>query len=415
MKVLWINNVAIPRIGKMQGIENNTVYGGWLTGLSDKLLENKEINLCICYPDYNTKDLMKGTSENFSFFGIPMKEKDYCLYFGNILELYKPDVIHFFGTEFSWSYELCKMCQEKNLLDKTVISIQGLVSEYEKYFFEGLNFLDRYYFTLSELKSNISMKKIWYDYKKRGISEVKELQMVKNVIGRTTWDKACVKFINPNIRYFLCNETLRKEFYTDQWTKEKCKKYTIYVSQAGKPLKGFHKLVEALKIVVKYYPNVKVNVAGTNVLDSSFLRGSGYGLYLKKKIKKNNLNNNINFLGNLKAEEVKNYLLSSNVFVSVSAIENSPNSLGEAMLLGVPCISSDVGGVTDMMNHKIDGFIYPFSDSNLLAFYIMKIFEDDELANRISINARMHAQKTHNEKVNNDTLLNIYKTIATEN
>ena len=47
MKVLWINNVAIPRIQNINGNKDRVVYGGWLSGLSDNLLKNKEINLCM--------------------------------------------------------------------------------------------------------------------------------------------------------------------------------------------------------------------------------------------------------------------------------------------------------------------------------------------------------------------------------
>ena len=54
------------------------------------------------------------------------------------------------------------------------------------------------------------------------------------------------------------------------------------------------------------------------------------------------------FEGFLSAEKMKRLLLESNVFVCPSSIENSPNSLGEAMLLGVPCVASDVGGIADM-------------------------------------------------------------------
>ena len=53
-----------------------------------------------------------------------------------------------------------------------------------------------------------------------------------------------------------------------------------------------------------------------------------------------------------------------------SSIENSPNSLGEAQLLGVPCIASDVGGVTDMIPNKECGIIYRFEEVELLAKHI---------------------------------------------
>ena len=55
----------------------------------------------------------------------------------------------------------------------------------------------------------------------------------------------------------------------------------------------------------------------------------------------------IEFLGRLSAEGMKQAYLDANVFVMPSTIENSPNSLGEAMLLGVPCVAADVGGVAE--------------------------------------------------------------------
>lgn len=46
-------------------------------------------------------------------------------------------------------------------------------------------------------------------------------------------------------------------------------------------------------------------------------------------------------------------MLNANMFLLPSAIENSPNALGEAQMLGVPCVSSRVGGVEDMILIKI--------------------------------------------------------------
>ena len=82
------------------------------------------------------------------------------------------------------------------------------------------------------------------------------------------------------------------------------------------------------------------------------------------------------------------------------------------MLLGVPTISSDVGGVKNMLKHNEEGFIYPFDETYMLAHYIMKIFEDNKLAKTISKNAQKHALDTHNKDKNFETLMKIYEDIS---
>lgn len=74
--------------------------------------------------------------------------------------------------------------------------------------------------------------------------------------------------------------------------------------------------------------------------------------------------------------------LASSVFVSVSTIENSPNSVGEAMLFGCPVVSSCVGGVLDMLEHGQEGFLYQASAPYMLAWYVGCVFRDDGLENK---------------------------------
>ena len=104
--------------------------------------------------------------------------------------------------------------------------------------------------------------------------------------------------------------------------------------------------------------------------------------------------------------------LKSNVFVSSSSIENAPTSLGEAMILGVPCVASDVGGVTDLLQHKEEGFVYQPDTPYMLAHYVCEIFADDELALQFSKRARMHAIKTHNKEENTKRMMEIYREIT---
>ena len=137
-----------------------------------------------------------------------------------------------------------------------------------------------------------------------------------------------------------------------------------------------------------------------------------YTVYLTDLAKKLGVLDRIQYIGSLSEEEMCKQFLKSNVFVSASAIENSPNSVGEAMLLGVPTIASYVGGTKDLLTEGIDGYLYQYDAPYMLAGYIDSIFSDDCLANKFSVNARAHAMETHSREKNYQQLMNIYKSIA---
>ena len=82
------------------------------------------------------------------------------------------------------------------------------------------------------------------------------------------------------------------------------------------------------------------------------------------------------------------------------------------MLLGVPTVASDVGGVTSMLTHGKDGFVYPSDEPYMLAHYIGEIFDHPDLAQTLSESARIHAGETHNAQKNNEALLSVYRTLA---
>ena len=115
------------------------------------------------------------------------------------------------------------------------------------------------------------------------------------------------------------------------------------------------------------------------------------------------------FLGRLDSAQMCDRYLKSHVFLCASSLENSPNSLGEAMLLGMPVVSANVGGVPSMLADKKEGLLYPHRETNRLADAVCAMFGDDKLAVTCGEYARERAMITHDRETNYQRLLEIYR------
>ena len=120
----------------------------------------------------------------------------------------------------------------------------------------------------------------------------------------------------------------------------------------------------------------------------------------------------IEFTGPLDADGMKRQYLGCNVFISASAIENSPNSLGEAQLLGVPCIATDAGGTKDFIPNERCGYLYEYEDVDKLASLIVTVFESSSSFDGSEEQAL--ARKRHDAARNMSWLLEIYGELTSE-
>jgi len=418
MNILWLTNVPLPEASQLMN-EKTTPFGGWLVNASARLAEEEGIRLSIAFPKTGLSDVLVLEGDKKTYYAFPPvgeKERDAIrnnTYLVRILDQAKPDIVHIFGTEYAHTLAMVNVCREKNT--KAVISIQGLVSIYAKHYMACLPANIQNAVTLRDLVKHDNLKQQQTKFIKRGVLEIEALQKVRHIIGRTTWDKACTSQINPDTKYHFCNETLRDEFYNHRWDINRCEKHSIFISQGSYPIKGLHFMLEAMPLILKRFPDAKLYVGGNNIIKSDTLTDrlklSSYGKYIKELIKRYNLKNDVVFTGILDKKQMCKRYLQSHVFVCPSSIENSPNSLGEAMILGVPCVASDVGGVSDLLTHKEEGFVYQTEAPYMLAYYVGEIFTNNELALQFSAKARKHAMRTHDREVNNQTMISIYNDI----
>lgn len=419
MKILWIVNTIFPYPAKKLDL-TPTVFGGWLISLTEGLQQRKEIKELAIATVYNGEKLIKYRDNNIIYYLLPNKninKYDYNLekIWPQVTNEFKPDVVHIHGTEYPHATAFLRSCPNETCC----VSIQGLVSVCGKKenYNAGLNWFDCIRnITIRDILKNDLLLYQYKKFMKRGTYEKEILNKCDIIIGRTAWDKAHAYEITRQNKYDSCNESLRKKFYEGNWEINKIDRHSIFVSQASYPLKGFHKVIEAAKILVEKYPDLKIRVAGPDITRNKGnikekLKISGYGNFLKKLIKENNLEKHVEFIGLLNAEEMCEVLLNSHVYLQASSIENSSNSLGEAMLLGMPCVASYVGGTSDMLLDKKEGFLYPFNESSMIAKYVSDIFENDDLAIELGRNAQKHAKITHSIENNVNKIIEIYTKI----
>lgn len=407
MRILMVVNIVLPKVTKFLDKEV-PVTGGWLSGIVDNISKINGIKLGVASP-YEGKELKHFVVEGVEYYLLPklglydVNEEDCKLIFNQ----FNPDVLHIEGSEFKHSNTFINSWDGNN-----VLSLQGVVNGILPYFTGGLS-LTKLLFSckIPEIIGAISILIKFRLFKTRLVWERDTILKSKNILGRTNWDRSFARKFNSTAKYYSCNRILREPFYDskNQWNINNIERYSIYIGNSYQPIKGFHFVIEAVSRLKLRYPSIKIYVAGISPYDSKIQHNyfkNGYALYLRYLISKFNLYDNFEFLGNINATEVANRLSKSNIYCLASSIENSPNTLAEAMILGVPSVASFVGGVSDMAIDNYEALLYRFDEIDMLVHQISRIFDDDELAIKLSKNARNKALKAHSiDKI----IENLYK------
>lgn len=384
--------------------------GSWMVGLAENLIKKENVRLFIATVSRRVNKMTKLQGEKIVYYILPLKHYTECWDIVN--REVNPNVIHLHGTEYPWGSSYVEQCGSNHV----VLSIQGLLSAIYPHYCSGL--------TTTEIIKNLTLRTILRggvfkgarNYKKQSDREIQLIRKINHIIGRTTWDKSHIWAINPCANYHHCNEILRNDFYDGSlWDYNKCSKHTIFLSQASYPVKGLHQLLKAMPMVLQHFPDAHIRVAGLNVSDRSkglmgLLKYSNYGRIVHTLIKKNMLEEHISFTGPLDAERMKSEYLKSNVYICPSSIENSPNSLGEAQILGVPCVAAYVGGIPDMIPNMACGTMYRFEEIEMLAYAICDVFNQTDFPNQ-SLMVDV-AQNRHSPETIIETMMDIYKTVS---
>ena len=431
MRVLWVTNFIPPMIAEKLGLPS-IQKEGWVSGMLTKMLEDEENGIKLAIASPVPTDLSEGLliDEDVMFYGFhegtpEIYDESLEKIFVQIERDFNPDVIHVFGTEFPHTRAVTESIRKygdvtKFTRDSVLIGMQGVVGEIAEHYLDGVPKEVAKKKSLRDILKTDGMEDQKFKFSMRSQNEIIALLGAGNVTGRTAFDRAYVTKWAMKSKYHHMNENLRPEFYEGDWDAYKADRHTIFLCQANYPVKGMHYVLEALPKIMEKYPDVKLRIAGDPITrHETFkekLKLQEYAKYLLKledevKVKAGKPAD-IKYLGMLDAKAIKEEYLKSGIFLCSSTIENSPNSLGEAMLLGLPSVAANVGGVADMISDN-EGIVYPAGDVDALAESICKVFAlSDEEVTAMGKRAKERALKTHDRENNYKTLLEIYKSMV---
>lgn len=416
MRILWIT--PFPCDYKPAGATGNGYNGGgWVSSLQNELLKRKDIALGIAFCMDGQPE--KAVQEGVTYYPFPnhrkaWKDKIYDLVRINdvkrdevvwpqyterlkrIIADFKPDVIHIFGSEL---YQDLAALVAGDI--PVVLHIQGLLS-LSIYIVLPPGISRRLLVSTAKgLRGKLAayeMLPLWW----RSVHREKAiLRAVPHVIGRTDWDRQGVAVINPKMKYHYGGEILRNVFY-EEAERQTPQRLTITSTISAAIYKGFDVVLKTADILKnEMHLDFEWDVFG-NVNPSLMEKVTG--------LRHEDLN--INLRGVASAETIHDTLLHSTLYVHPSYVENSPNSVCEAQLTGIPVVASNVGGTSSLVEHGRTGYLFPVTDPYMAAYYIGRLASDRELNIRIGRQAREVALRRHDKDAIVDQLLRTYGEIS---
>lgn len=407
MKVLWFE-VTEPSRYK----EGGKPIGGWQDSLENIVRKYSKIELCIafmsCHSETKEIDGVTYKPIKFHYSFLEKYTKKYWDIFVEkmlpsaikIIEDYNPDIIHIFGTE--WPFGQIAKYTKVPIVIHIMGAIVPLNNANYPPGYSKFDIIKQCGFNLWKIFTTI---KTFIDSNNREYWERNTWHSVSNFMGRTDWDLMISGLLHPDRKYFHVEEALRPSFINSKikWTNQNKTKIKLITTGCGNFWKGPDMLLKTAKILTELNVNFEWNVAGK--------MPDNIRTIVEKKEKAKFSNNNVIFLGFVNPEKLSELLVSSTLYVHTSYMENSPNSICEAQCLGVPVVSTNVGGISTLVRNDIDGILVPANDPWQMTNAILELSTDQARLMRYSNNAREYAMSRHNPEHILNQLLNCYKTI----
>lgn len=413
MRVLWFTSVTPPEVARHLGVAATSGPAAWVESLRERLSDRADLELAIAAPC--SAPFAPFAAEGTTYYGMPVQQsatrigravsgwrssfasRDAMTACEEVVADFQPDLIHVHGTENPFGL------LARSGLTPVVISLQGLLTAYERFYFRGLTSpeIARLVMSRDFMLGRGEIHGYWRCVR-MAAREREILRLNRSFIGRTAWDRTVLWAVNPHATYHHCDEVLRRPFYRSVWRPQANGSRVVFSTSSTISSKGTDCLIEALATLhAAGYADVRLRVAGISPTDAASER-------LVARARKHSVAQSIDWLGRLDADQIAAELARAAVFAYPSHFDNSPNALCEALLVGVPSVASYVGGIPSLLRDGEEGLLHPPGDPYALAGRIRTVIDEPSLAARLGEQARARALRRHNPDSIVDNLLRIY-------
>lgn len=412
MKVLWFTNTPCNAVGHIKDV---TIGGGWLQSLDIHMQEQVDLHIAF-YANWHEQSftfgkttyhvipadgVRKANLRNILYAYMPTGED--LSHYLDIVERVKPDLIHLHGTENDFGSILPHVQQP------VLVSIQGIMAPY------AYNMETKHWRELKlhvprqgrSLKDKVFAKSPYRSFELAhlmGQRETKYMKAMKNFMGRTDWDRRVCSVMSPGSRYFLGDEILRDKFYSLTWSPRRDREvFRIHTTSSDSVIKGFTSVVDAARLLKGAGFRFEWRIAG--------ISNNSSVAHIARKLGGSFDSLGIELLGKVAADALVDKMMEADVFLLPSNIENSPNSLCEAMLMSMPCITTNSGGTPSLLEDGKEGLLIQSGDPWAMAGAIMEVAANYDRAIEMGRNASVRARRRHDPQNVVNQVMNAYKTL----
>lgn len=415
MRLLWFMN-RLPNIAVAALGYEPDVRGGWLDGLTRICSDLPGVELSVATRSPLPFDSVKVDGVHYVNLSTPRRGRvsnAYRRWFQDpapgdeirvtrqLIEDMRPDLIHVHGTE-SYFGDAVSTCGRP-----WVVSLQGIPSVIARLQWRGV---DSAYLSSIRIREFLSGNGVLLEQRmmhRRARLERSWMPRCQHVIGRTRWDSYVASTLAPTATYHHCDEILRDPFIGPTWNHAQSRADTLLALSGSYPVKGVSDLLAAFRMAADRRETLRLRIVG------DWPGTSGERATLAR-VRQLGLEGQVEVLGLLSAEKLVAEMLSCSAMVHASHIDNSPNSLCEAMMLGVPVVATAVGGVPTLATDGTDALLVQDGDHRALAGAMLEIVSSPQHAAALGMHARATARRRHDPVVVRHSLTTTYGQILAD-